>query len=75
MSDLYFNEESDYSEENTPTTFTLPFFNHFRKNTCRNESHEKETKETVVRRYSSKALSRKKIVFFSVDYAKILKYM
>ena len=61
MSDLYFNEESDYSEENTNDndTFAPPFFDHFslslnRKKTCGNESHEKETTEAIVRRYSSK---------------------
>ena len=52
MSDLYFNEESDDSEENTYTiikSFAPPFFNHFslslnRKKMCGEESHEKQTK-------------------------------
>ena len=34
MSDLYFNEESDYSEENTSEykIFASAFFNHFNLN-------------------------------------------
>ena len=34
MSDLYFNEESDYSEENTSEykNFVSAFFNHFNLN-------------------------------------------
>ena len=60
-SDLYFNEESDYSEENKSNNenfwFSIlqPFqFEPEQKKTCNNESHEKETTEAVVRRYSSK---------------------
>ena len=51
MSDLYFNEESDYSEEYTNdnedfrSTILQPFqFDLEQKRTCDNESHEKETK-------------------------------
>ena len=51
MSDLYFNEASDYSEENTNgnenfcSTILQPFqFEPEQKKTCGNESHEKETK-------------------------------
>ena len=45
--------------EVTTESFAPPFFNHFslslyRKETYGNESHEKETTEAVVRRYSSK---------------------
>ena len=61
MFDLYFNEESDYSEENTSgnedfcSTILQPFqFEPEKKKTCGNEGHEKETTEAVVRRYSSK---------------------
>ena len=60
MSDLYFNEESDYSEENTSDnedfhpTILQPFQFELEKKTCGNESHEKETTEAVVRRHSSK---------------------
>ena len=50
-SDLYFNEENDYSEENTYDNeifrFSIlqPFqFEAERKNTCDNETHEKEAK-------------------------------
>ena len=50
MSDLYFDEESYYSEENTcdNEVFASPFFNNFSlslniKKTCGNGSHEKET--------------------------------
>ena len=53
MSDLYFNEESDYSEENTSdneyfcSTILQPFqFEHEQKKKCCNESHEKVTTET-----------------------------
>ena len=49
-SDLYFNEESYYSEEiaDEVKTFLPPFFNDFclsleQKKTCGNERHEKET--------------------------------
>ena len=43
----------------TMKTFAPSFFNYFslglkRKKACGNESHEKETTEAVVRRYSSK---------------------
>ena len=51
MSDLYFNEESDYSKENTgdnedfcPIIFQRFQFEPEQKETCGNESHEKETK-------------------------------
>ena len=51
MSDLYFNKESDNSEENTTenedfhSTILQPFqFEPEQKKTCGNESHEKETK-------------------------------
>ena len=50
MSDLYFNEESDYSEKirMTMKSFAPPFFNHFslslKKRNCGNMSHQKETK-------------------------------
>ena len=61
MSDLCFNEASDYSEENTSdnedfrSIILQPFqFESEQKKTCGNESHEKETTEAVVRRYSSK---------------------
>ena len=57
MSDLYFNEESDYSEENTSgnedfrTIILQPFqFEPEQEKTCVNESPEKETTEAVVRR-------------------------
>ena len=59
MSDLYFNEESDYSEENKSdnepfrSTILLSFQSE-QKKACVNESHEKETTEVVVRRCSSK---------------------
>ena len=56
MSDLYFNEESD-CEKNTNNN-EVTFFNHFSLRLNRkmyvNESHEKETTEVVVCRYSSK---------------------
>ena len=59
MPDFYFNEESHYSEENTScnedfhSTVFQPFqFEPEQKKTCHNESHEKETTQTVVRRYS-----------------------
>ena len=49
MSDLYFNEESDYFEGNTSdneafrSTILQPFqFEPEQKKTCGNESHEKE---------------------------------
>ena len=61
MSDLYFNEVSDYSEENTSknedfgSTILQPFqFESEQKKTCSNESHEKEATDEVVPRYSSK---------------------
>ena len=51
MSDLYFNDESDYSEENTSdnenfrSTVLQPFqSNPEQKKQCGNESHEKEIK-------------------------------
>ena len=51
MSDLYFNEESDYSEENTcyievfrSTILRLFQYEPEQKKTCGNGSHEKETK-------------------------------
>ena len=51
MSDLYFNEESDCSEENTygnevfHSTILQPFqFEPEQKKACGNESHEKESK-------------------------------
>ena len=59
MSDLYFNKESDYSEENTTmvewkrqkgfhsTILQLFQFEPEQKKTCGNESHEKETTEAV----------------------------
>ena len=50
MPDLYFNEESDYSEVNTcdNKVFCYPIlqpfqFNPEQKKTCGNETHEKET--------------------------------
>ena len=52
ISDLYFNEESDYSEENTSDNEDFcssiqPFqFDFVQKKTCGNESHERETTET-----------------------------
>ena len=53
MSDLYFDEKSDYSEENTCnnqvlcSTILQPFqFESEQKKTGGNESHEKETKHT-----------------------------
>ena len=61
ISDLYFNEESDYSEESTSsnevfhsTILQKFYFEPEQKKTCDNESHDKETTEAVVRRYSSK---------------------
>ena len=61
MSDLYFNEVSDFSEENTSknedfgSTILQPFqFVPEQKKTCSNESHEKEDIDEVVPRYSSK---------------------
>ena len=61
MPALYSNEESDYSEENTcdneefHSSILQPFqFELEQKKTSGNESHEKETTEAVVRRYSSK---------------------
>ena len=60
MSDLYFNEGSDYSEENTSDNEDFRFiilqpfqFEPEQKKTCGNESHEKKTTEAVVRRHSS----------------------
>ena len=51
MSDLYFNEECYYSEENTcdnkvfRSTIFQPFqFGSEQKKTCGNENHETETK-------------------------------
>ena len=54
MSDLYLNEESDYSEENTSDNedFRSAIFQPFqfepkqkkKKTTCGNERHEKEAK-------------------------------
>ena len=51
MSDLYFNKESDNSEENTTenedfhSTILQPFqFEPEQKKTCSNGSHEKKTK-------------------------------
>ena len=59
MSDLYFNEESDYSEQNTSdnedfrSTILQPFkFEPEQKKMPVNESHEKETTGAVVHRYS-----------------------
>ena len=59
MSDLYFYLEGDYSEENTSdnedfhSTILRPF--QFVPEQKKNhESHEKETMEAVVGRYSSK---------------------
>ena len=53
MSDLYFNEKNDYSEENTSgneyfrSTILQPFqFDSEQKKTCGNEDHERETTET-----------------------------
>ena len=53
ISDLYFNEESDHSEENTSdnedfcSSILQPFqFDFVQKKTCGNESHERETTET-----------------------------
>ena len=53
MSDLYFNEESDYSQENTignedfRSAVLQPFqFEPEQKKTCGNENHEKKTKHT-----------------------------
>ena len=61
ISDLYFNEESHYSEENTSenedfySTILQPFqFELEQKTTGYNESHDKGTKEAAVRRNSSK---------------------
>ena len=51
MSYLFYNEESDYSEENTcgnedfrSTNFKSLQFEPKQEKTCGNESHEKETK-------------------------------
>ena len=52
MSELYFNQKSNYSEANTYAiikTFALLFLNHFQlepeqKKMCGNESHKEETK-------------------------------
>ena len=51
MSDLYFNEESDYSEENTNgnVVFRATILQSFQfepelEKTCGNGNHEKETK-------------------------------
>ena len=62
MSDLYFTEETDYYEKNTSSNedFHSTILQQFivwawtEKKTCGNESHEKETTEAVVLRYSSK---------------------
>ena len=55
MSDLYFNE-SDYSEENTSDNeYKLHHSSTISEKMCGNESHEKETTEAVVRRYSSRS--------------------
>ena len=61
MSDLYFNEESGYSEENRSenevfhSTILQKFqFDPEQRKTCGNKSHQKETTEAIVRRYSSK---------------------
>ena len=64
MSDFYFNQESDYSEENTSdnedfcSTMKLCFHRSstiwgWTEKKSDNESHEWETTE-VIRRYSSK---------------------
>ena len=60
MSNLCFNEESDYPEENATdnedfrSTILQAFqFEPEQKKTCVNKSHEKETTEAVVLRYSS----------------------
>ena len=57
MSDLYFNEEIDYSEEkeNNNEDFCSTILQVFQfepeqKKTCGNESHEKETTDAVVSR-------------------------
>ena len=54
MSDLYYDKESDYSEENTSgkedfrsTILQLSQFEPEQKKTYGNESHEKETREAV----------------------------
>ena len=51
MSDLYFNEENDYSEENTSenedfrSAFLRPFlFKPEQEKACGNEGHDKETR-------------------------------
>ena len=60
MPDLYFNQEKDYSKENTShnedfhSAILQPFeFEPEKKKTCGNESQEKESTEAVVRRYTS----------------------
>ena len=66
MSDVYFNEESDYSKENTRSdneyirsTIFQPFqFESDQKKTCGSESHEKETTDAVVCRYSKNRFLR-----------------
>ena len=62
MSDLHFNKESDYSEENTSDkkAFIPPFFNYFSLNLNRKKrvvmraTRKKLQKQLAVRRYSSK---------------------
>ena len=62
MSDLYFNKESDYSEENTSgkKAFIPPFFNYCSLNLNRKKrvvmraTRKKLQKQLTVRRYSSK---------------------
>ena len=62
MSDLYFNKESDYSEENTSDkrAFSPPFFSYFSLNLSRKNrvvmraTRKKLQKQLAVRRYSSK---------------------
>ena len=55
MSDLWFSEESDYSQENTSknkdfrSTIFQPFqFEPEQKKACGNDSHEKETKHIAL---------------------------
>ena len=60
MSDLYFIEESDYSDKNTSnnedfcSTILQPFQFEPEQEKCVVISHEKETTGAVIHRYSSK---------------------
>ena len=62
MSELYLNEEKDYSEENKVAmkAFTPPFINHFslslKRKKCVTIRAMRKMTEVVIHRYSSKYL-------------------